>query len=145
MLVLPGTATLVVPVVLLRGDLELGPLPLVVIGLVAIALGVVLAVQTIALFATFGHGTLAPWDPPERLVVRGPYRRVRNPMITGVGCILFGEAALFASWSLLVWAAGFATANAIYIPLVEEPRLRARFGRDYDAYRADVPRWIPRL
>ena len=54
-------------------------------------------VWTNRLFATIGHGTLAPWNPPEKLVVRGVYRHVRNPMITGVFCILLGEAVFFGS------------------------------------------------
>ena len=104
-----------------------------------------LVAQTIALFATAGDGTLAPWDPTSRLVVRGPYRRVRNPMISGVLCILLGEALLFTSTALLAWSALFLAINAIWFPLVEEPGLRQRFGADYEAYRAAVPRWLPRL
>jgi protein-S-isoprenylcysteine O-methyltransferase Ste14 len=97
------------------------------------------------LFARVGEGTLAPWDPTRKLVVRGPYRHVRNPMITGVLAILLGEAALFGSWPLLVWAFGFFALNAIYMPLVEEPGLVRRFGDDYVRYRRNVPRWLPRL
>jgi protein-S-isoprenylcysteine O-methyltransferase Ste14 len=66
-------------------------------------------------------------------------------MITGVLCILVGEAALFGSVPLLTWAAAFFAVNAVYMPLVEEPGLRRRFGEGYEAYRAAVPRWIPRL
>jgi protein-S-isoprenylcysteine O-methyltransferase Ste14 len=66
-------------------------------------------------------------------------------MITGVACILAGEALLFWSWPLLVLLVLFAVANAIYMPLAEEPGLRRRFGDEYDAYRAQVPRWVPRL
>ena len=108
-------------------------------------LGLALVVWTVALFTTVGQGTLAPWDATTGLVVRGPYRHVRNPMISGVLLILAGEAVVFRSWGLVLLLAGFALANAIYMPLSEEPGLKRRFGDEYDAYRAHVPRWIPQL
>jgi protein-S-isoprenylcysteine O-methyltransferase Ste14 len=141
---LPGVATVLVPVLIVSGD-EVAWWPLSLLGAALIALGLVLMAQTIALFATVGDGTLAPWDPTSRLVVRGPYRRVRNPMISGVLCVLLGEALLFASPALLAWCALFLAVNALWFPLVEEPGLQRRFGADYDAYRAAVPRWLPRL
>jgi protein-S-isoprenylcysteine O-methyltransferase Ste14 len=78
------------------------------------------------------------------MVVLGPYRRVRNPMISGVMALVLGEAALFGSLGLFLFFAIFAAINAVYIPLVEEPGLVRRFGEDYRAYRRAVPRWIPR-
>ena len=66
-------------------------------------------------------------------------------MISGVLCILLGEALLFTSIALLAWWALVLAINAIWFPLVEEPDLRRRFGADYEAYRAAVPRWLPRL
>ena len=122
----------------------LGALPIVV-GIASIALGVLLIVRTVTLFSTVGRGTLAPWDPTARLVVRGPYRRVRNPMISGVLFVLLGEAALLGSGPLLIWFGCVFAVNAIYLPLVEEPGLHRRFGADYDAYGAQVRRWLPRL
>jgi protein-S-isoprenylcysteine O-methyltransferase Ste14 len=116
-----------------------------ILGSLLIALGLALVVWTVTLFVRDGRGTLAPWDATTRLVVRGPYRLVRNPMITGVALILAGEAVLFRSWGLVSLLAVFVCVNAIYFPLVEEPGLRQRFGPEYDAYRANVPRWIPRL
>ncbi|HEY6069522.1 MAG TPA: isoprenylcysteine carboxylmethyltransferase family protein [Gaiellaceae bacterium] len=107
--------------------------------------GLALVVWTVRLFVTVGRGTLAPWDQTTSLVVRGPYRHVRNPMITGVGTILGGEALFFRSWALAVCLAIFAAVNGIYMPLSEEPGLRRRFGAAYDDYRANVPRWLPRL
>ena len=139
---LPGLVAGVIPALLVDG---LASGPLVVLGGVVVALGLTLIVQTVALFATVGDGTLAPWDPTSRLVVRGPYRRVRNPMISGVLCVLLGEALLFGSIAVLVWFAFVFALNAVYFPLVEEPDLRERFGADYEAYRAAVPRWLPRL
>ena len=141
---LPGVVTLLVPALIVSGD-EVAWWPLSLLGAVLIALGLVLIAQTVALFATVGDGTLAPWDPTERLVVRGPYRRVRNPMISGVLCVLLGEALVFGSLALLAWWAFVFAINAVYFPLVEEPGLQRRFGADYEAYRAAVPRWLPRL
>lgn len=110
-----------------------------------VLIGLVLMVKTVRLFATVGEGTLAPWEPTQRLVVRGIYRHVRNPMITGVSCILLGEAVALGSVILLGWFLSFSVANVIYIPLVEETGLERRFGEDYLAYRQNVPRWVPRL
>jgi protein-S-isoprenylcysteine O-methyltransferase Ste14 len=141
---LPGVVAGVLPALIVWGD-GLAAWPLVALGAVVIALGLGLIVQTVALFATVGEGTLAPWDPTARLVVQGPYRRVRNPMISGVLCVLVGETLLFGSTALLVWLALVFAVNAIYLPLVEEPGLRRRFGAEYEAYRDAVPRWLPRL
>ena len=66
-------------------------------------------------------------------------------MISGVLCVLLGEALLFGSIAVLAWFAFVFALNAVYFPLVEEPELQQRFGADYEAYRAAVPRWLPRL
>jgi protein-S-isoprenylcysteine O-methyltransferase Ste14 len=139
---LPGMVAGVIPALLVDG---LAAWPLVVLGVVVAALGIALIVHTVALFASVGKGTLAPWDPTERLVVRGPYRRVRNPMISGVLCVLLGEALAFGSVAVLIWFGIVFALNAVYFPLIEEPDLQRRFGADYEAYRAAVPRWLPRL
>lgn len=118
---------------------------LLVLGVFFIGIGLVLVVATIRLFVTVGKGTLAPWNPTQRLVVQGVYRHVRNPMISGVLAILLGEAVLAASLPIACWLLFFLTANAIYLPLAEEPGLVKRFGDDYEEYRRNVPRWVPRL
>jgi protein-S-isoprenylcysteine O-methyltransferase Ste14 len=153
-LLLPVVVTLVVPaLVVWRSDEVrvgwglpdgLALLP-VLLGTALIGAGLGLVAWTVTLFVTEGEGTLAPWDPTSRLVVRGPYRHVRHPMIGGVCCILAGEAALLGSLPVLLWLVAVVAANAVYLPLVEERGLERRFGREYDAYRANVPRWIPRL
>jgi protein-S-isoprenylcysteine O-methyltransferase Ste14 len=149
---LPGVVTVVVPALIVwTGDaVHVGwglPAGVAVLpalaGFALIVLGLVLIVRTVALFASVGRGTLAPWDPTSRLVVRGPYRHVRNPMISGVLCILLGEAALLGSVALLLWFAAVLAVNAVYMPLVEEPGLVRRFGEDYETYRAHVRRWVP--
>jgi protein-S-isoprenylcysteine O-methyltransferase Ste14 len=142
---LPLMATVVVPALIVGGDVGFGPSPLAVLGAVLIAGGLALFVWTVVLLDRIGRGTLAPWDPTSELVVAGPYRYVRNPMITAVLAILLGEAALLGEGGLLVWAGLFLAVNAVWFPLVEEPGLEERFGDAYDAYRAQVPRWFPRL
>jgi protein-S-isoprenylcysteine O-methyltransferase Ste14 len=143
---LPVTVALVVPgLIVWRAEPHGRGWALAAIGAVLVAAGVALVAWTIVLFARIGRGTIAPWDPTSRLVVAGPYRHVRNPMISGVLAVLLGEAALFGSLGVLLWFAGVLTVNAVYFPLVEEPGLRRRFGSDYEEYRTNVPRWLPRL
>jgi protein-S-isoprenylcysteine O-methyltransferase Ste14 len=114
-------------------------------GLVFLLIGLALFLASLRRFASEGKGTLAPWDPPRRLVVNGPYRYVRNPMISGVLFVLFGEALVLLSTAHLSWAVTFFVLNGIYIPLLEEPQLRHRFGVAYDEYCRHVPRLVPRL
>ena len=120
-------------------------LVLILLGLALIGLGLLLMINTISLFASRGKGTLAPWNPTQKLVVQGIYRNVRNPMISGVLAILLGEAVLFGSLPMFYWFLLFFLGNAIYIPLLEERGLVNRFGSDYLIYKQNVPRWIPRL
>jgi protein-S-isoprenylcysteine O-methyltransferase Ste14 len=144
-LLLPAMVTVVIPVLIASaGEVRINVLP-AVLGALLIAAGLTLFIWTVSLFASVGKGTLAPWDPTSKLVVSGPYRYVRNPMITGVGTILAGEALFFRSWGIAIELAVFAVVNAVYFPLVEEPGMRRRFGTEYDEYCARVPRWIPRV
>lgn len=150
-LALPFLVTIIVPVLLTGGDFNIGwelPFPLyllpVGLGIALIGGGLWLVVMTVSLFFNVGQGTLAPWDPTQHLVVVGVYRYVRNPMISGVFGILLGEAMLFGSITILVWSLVFMAINMIYMPLIEEPGLRERFGVEYDEYVRNVPRWLPR-
>jgi protein-S-isoprenylcysteine O-methyltransferase Ste14 len=150
--VLPLTVTVLVPLWLARQNgiaIGLGSgvtqvLPQVG-GLCLLTVGGLLFVASLRRFVTDGRGTLAPWDPPRQLVVRGPYRYVRNPMISGVVLVLFGEALLLLSRPHLTWALIFLGINSVYIPLLEEPLLTARFGAGYREYCEHVPRLLPRL
>lgn len=149
---LPFTVTVIVPLwiarryaVALLPAVSLASLPLQVLAIGLLAVGIALFVGSLRRFQTEGHGTLAPWDPPRQLVVRGPYRYVRNPMISGVIFVLFGEALLWSSLPHAVWAMAFLVINLIYIPLVEEPQLRRRFGASYMELCRHVPRFVPRL
>jgi protein-S-isoprenylcysteine O-methyltransferase Ste14 len=114
-------------------------------GIGVLALGLVFFTTSLRRFVTEGRGTLAPWDPPRDLVIRGPYRYVRNPMISGLILVLFGEALVLLSAVHAEWAATFLVVNLIYIPLVEEPMLESRFGAAYIEYCRHVPRVLPRL
>ena len=107
--------------------------------------GFSLFLTSVVMFFRHGRGTLAPWDPPRKLVVKGPYRYVRNPMISGVIIILLGESMFLISRPHLAWALIFFSLNAFWIPLFEEPILRQQFGDDYREYCANVPRLVPRL
>jgi protein-S-isoprenylcysteine O-methyltransferase Ste14 len=146
--VLPFTVAVLVPV-WIGGELAFastaGELALQVTGLAALAVGLVLFAASLRHFATRGRGTLAPWDPPKNLVVTGPYRYVRNPMIAGVMFILFGEAGVLRSWPQTEWALTFLAINLVYIPLLEEPGLVLRFGDSYREYRRHVWMFVPRL
>jgi protein-S-isoprenylcysteine O-methyltransferase Ste14 len=113
-------------------------------GLALIGAGLYLNLATVRMFVTIGKGTLAPWDPPKKLVITGIYRYVRNPMISGVVALVFGESVLLGSFPLLLYALLVFAINAVYIPLSEEPGLRRRFGQSFDDYMRHVPRWLPR-
>jgi protein-S-isoprenylcysteine O-methyltransferase Ste14 len=149
---LPFVVAVVVPIWLARTN-NISPalgrtvphIPAQVGGLLLVALGLFLFAASLRRFAIEGEGTLAPWDPPRRLVVRGPYRYVRNPMISGVLFVLFGEALFLLSQPHLMWALIFLGMNFLVIPLFEEPGLRRRFGDSYAIYCRHVPRLFPRL
>jgi protein-S-isoprenylcysteine O-methyltransferase Ste14 len=121
---------------------ELGALE--VLGLAVCAAGSAFALWCIATFAVLGRGTPAPFDPPQRLVVRGPYRLVRNPMYLGAGLALCGAALYYRSLPLFGYAALFFAASHAFVLWYEEPALARSFGADYEAYRARVGRWLPR-
>ena len=152
-IILPGTVLVFVPAVILlfsRGtpfspDLQYPTELTFFLAMAIAAVGGYLAVRTSTLFTKHGDGTPAPWEPPKKLVVRGPYRYVRNPMISGAVLILLGETILFNSWPLFVWTLVFLAAKMLYLPLVEEKELIERFGEPYLEYMAQVPRWIPRF
>ena len=114
-------------------------------GAVFIIAGFVLFSWCASLFTKVGQGTLAPWDPTHNLVAVGAYRFVRNPMISGVALMLMGQALLWGSWLTGMWAGIFVCGNHIYFVLSEEPGLERRFGESYRVYKANVPRWIPRI
>ena len=116
-----------------------------VIALAVGAVGAAIALWCVFTFAFVGHGTPAPFDPPRRLVVQGPYRRVRNPMYLGAGVALAAASLYYQSLALLAFTAGFLLATHLFVLGYEEPALRGTFGEQYDAYCREVRRWLPRL
>jgi len=116
-----------------------------VVGMIIGAAGAAVAVWCIFTFATIGNGTPAPFDPPRRLVIRGPYRFVRNPMYIGAGLALASAALFYESWPILVYAGLFFLATHVFVVLYEEPTLRRTFGEEYEVYCRQVGRWWPRV
>ena len=114
-------------------------------GLVLIAGGLAMLLPAFARFVFEGIGTPAPVAPPEKLVVGGLYRHVRNPMYVAVTAIIIGQALLLGRPVLLLYALAFMAAVASFVHLYEEPVLSARYGEQYDEYRRAVPAWWPRL
>ena len=109
------------------------------------AIGLSLFITTIWLFGKKGKGTLAPWNPPTKLVVEGPFRYVRNPMLVGVSFVLIAIACTLENENILLWCIFFVGLNTVYFIKKEEPDLVKRFGEDYVEYCKNVWRWIPRL
>ena len=146
-LVFHGTLVGVIPWWISEGfRLPNGPLGLAAIpGAVLVLAGIVLIFRVADLFVRFGRGTPAPFDPPRKMVLQGPFRRSRNPLYLGVFMIAFGEALATLSGALLLYATGLVIATHLHVMIFEEPALRRRFGDVYDVYRSKVPRWIPRF
>jgi protein-S-isoprenylcysteine O-methyltransferase Ste14 len=115
-----------------------------VAGMLIGAVGAAIALWCIFTFAIVGRGTPAPFDPPRRLVIRGPYRFVRNPMYIGAGLALASAALFYESLPLLGYAALFFLATHVFVVLYEEPTLRRTFGEEYEVYCRQVKRWWPR-
>jgi len=116
-----------------------------VVGVLLGTAGAALALWCILTFVLVGKGTPAPFDPPRRLVVAGPYRYVRNPMYIGAGLALAGAAMVYGSLPLLGYVGLFLLAAHAFVVLYEEPTLTRLFGEQYRAYQASVRRWLPRF
>jgi len=116
-----------------------------VAGIALIIVGLPGLLDSFARFAIQGIGTPAPVAPTENLVVTGLYRYVRNPIYVAVVAIVLGQATLFGDARLLWYGAVLWLAFHLFVVVYEEPTLRETFGSEYEDYRANVPRWIPRL
>lgn len=112
-------------------------------GAVVCALGMALALWCVATFILVGKGTPAPFDAPRRLVIRGPYRFMRNPMYLGAALALAGAALFYRSAWLLAYAVAFLLVFHVFVLFYEEPTLGRKFGADYEEYRKKVRRWWP--
>ena len=114
-------------------------------GMIIGTFGAVVALWCIFTFVSLGKGTPAPFDPPRRLVIQGPYRFVRNPMYIGAGLSLGGAAFFYDSLPLLGYTGIFFLIAHLFVILYEEPVLRRTFGREYEVYCHQTKRWWPRL
>lgn len=139
-LALPALAAFVIPVWI--GVSAALPIRYPVPAVVLLCLGTLLLLWCVREFYVSGRGTLAPWDPPRHLVTSGPYRISRNPMYIGVVTILAGWCTLWDSRTLIIYSVLFAIGFHLRVLTVEEPWAARRFGADWDAYRARVPRWV---
>ena len=119
--------------------------PFQLLGILLAVLGVGLLATCIWEFARRGRGTLAPVDPPRKLVVQGLYRFVRNPMYFSVATILLGELLIVRTAALALYCAGWLALVNLFVIGYEEPALRRQFGESYEQYTKRVGRWIPRL
>ena len=116
-----------------------------VLGAILIIVGVPGIVDSFARFALEGLGTPAPIAPPEKLVVTGLYRYVRNPIYIAVVAVIFGQALLFGDSRLLWYGALLWVFFHFWVVVLEEPTLKQTFGTEDKSFRTNVPRWIPRL
>jgi protein-S-isoprenylcysteine O-methyltransferase Ste14 len=147
-LVGPGVVVGLIPWLLTRWQAR-EPLPywapVRVLGGILLAAGLIVLVRAFVRFVVEGLGTPAPIAAPERLVVGGLYRYVRNPMYVAVLAAIVGQALLLSRLGLLLYAAAAWLVAAAFVRWYEEPTLTLRFGTDYEAYRRAVPAWWPRL
>jgi protein-S-isoprenylcysteine O-methyltransferase Ste14 len=114
-------------------------------GMILGAAGAALALWCLLAFVVIGRGTPMPLDPPRRLVIRGPYRFVRNPMYIGAGLALIGAVLYFGSRQLAMYGAMLLVITHLFVIFYEERALAEKFGPDYEAYRRHVGRWLPRV
>jgi len=145
-LVVPGTVAFGIPRLIVSewGGPALFSFPWV-LGFLPLALGAAIYLACAWDFAVHGLGTPAPVDPPKTLVVRGLYRYVRNPMYVGVLTAVMGQAVLFRSRGVLLYAASVLAGFFLFVVVYEEPTLARMFGEEYAAYRRAVPRFLPRI
>jgi protein-S-isoprenylcysteine O-methyltransferase Ste14 len=143
-LILPVTVLIIVPFCIEK-RLNTDNLYALYTGLLIMCLGLSVMALAISLFIRIGKGTLAPWSPTKKLIIRGIYCHVRNPMIIGVLIVLIGEAVAILSLNIFIWAVAFFISNNIYFYLYEEPDLNKKFGKEYNEYKKNVPRWIPSM
>jgi protein-S-isoprenylcysteine O-methyltransferase Ste14 len=145
----PGIVVGLVPWLLTGGWQVRKPLPywapMRVIGVMLLAAGLIALIQAFARFVVEGFGTPVPIAAPDRLVVGGLYRYVRNPMYVAALAIIVGQALALGQLGLLIYAVALWLITATFVRFYEEPTLTHRFGADYEAYRRAVPAWWPRL
>lgn len=145
-ILVPGTVAVFIPYRILRAQ-SVGLAPVwdlaAIVAVLLLALGALTYVWCVWDFAVTGRGTPNIVDAPRRLVVKGLYRYIRNPMYVGVLLVLLGWAALYRSTALYEYAGLMFVVFNLVVLLIEEPLLKRRFGQSYQAYCSNVGRWIP--
>jgi protein-S-isoprenylcysteine O-methyltransferase Ste14 len=144
----PGIVAGYVPWLICRWHLApplLGFLWFRVVGVLLMAAGLPVLLDSFARFALQGLGTPAPVFPTRHLVVSGLFRYVRNPMYVAVVSLIFGQGLLFGSVRVLEYGVAVWAAFSLFVLIYEEPTLRRSYGSEYEDFCANVPRWIPRL
>jgi protein-S-isoprenylcysteine O-methyltransferase Ste14 len=145
--VAPGTVVGLVPLLITRWEITGSGLPwrlLQAIGVVLIVAGLIPPVHAFVQFVKAG-GTPMPIAPTQRLVVTGFNRYVRNPMYLGLIVVMLGQALLFGSLALVLWAAAFWIITASFVRWYEEPTLVDEYDGEYEEYRRHVHAWLPRV
>ena len=144
----PGTVVLLVPWWITRWQMRpplLGLGASRVAGVALIVAGAAVLLDSFARFALRGRGTPAPILPTQHLVVIGLYRHVRNPMYLAVVSAIAGQGLLLGDLRVVAYATLLWAVFHLFVLGYEEPTLRRTFGAEYEAFKASVPRWIPRL
>jgi protein-S-isoprenylcysteine O-methyltransferase Ste14 len=148
-LVGPGIVVGLIPWLLTGGWQVRQPLPywvpMRVLGGILLVAGLIVLIQAFVRFVVEGLGTPVPVAAPERLVVGGVYRYIRNPMYVAILAAIVGQALILGRLGLMLYAAAIWLIAAAFVRWYEEPALTRRFGTDFEAYRRAVPAWWPRL
>ena len=152
-IILPGNVLITIPLLiflLTRNSysyrLVSPPNFLFYIAMFFLVLGLFLAIWSVRTFyIKGGDGTPGPWRPVSNLIISGPYRYVRNPMLLGVFFLLLFESIFFTSISLFYWFIIFFIGNIIYFKTFEEKELIKRFGSDYEDYSKKVSMFFPKF
>src|SRR5574344_373562 len=147
-LLLPFNAVITIPVLLLYFSHYHNfsyDLSRIFNGVILLIFGLCFAIWSMIIFNNHGNGTLAPWNPPKKIVVTGPYKYVRNPMLLGILLTIAGESITLDADIIFLWFIFFLIINSFYFKFVEEKQLKKRFGQDYLYYQEDVPMWLPKI
>ena len=152
-LILPGNVLVTVPLLIFlftRKSYSYEPVSLntfnFYLAIFFVIIGLFLAIWSVRTFYNKGgEGTPGPWKPITNLIISGPYKYVRNPMLLGVFFLLLFESIFFTSMLLFLWFMVFLIVNIVYFKTVEEKELVKRFGADYEEYKNNVSMIFPRV
>jgi protein-S-isoprenylcysteine O-methyltransferase Ste14 len=144
-IVVPGTVAILIPRWIIGGFAKREDDLQTWLGVGLLVCGATIYFRCAWEFAVRGLGTPAPIAPTKFLVTTALHRYVRNPMYLGVALAILGEATLFRSFHVAIYAGIMLLIAHVFVVLYEEPTLAKQFGASYEEYRRRVPRWIPKL